>query len=480
MKPLAPFFALALIGCGGNSERSDDTPVTVSVIGEASLRGDPNSGALSTPQRVYLGATAQGLVRFDAAGQIEPALAERWIVIDDGRSFIFRLRNAEWSDGSRVTATQVVAALRRAIAPSTKNGLSPFIAVIDEIVEMTPSVIEVRLRSPRPDLLKLFAQPELSILAPNGKGSGPFRTMPSNKAGMVLEPVPFERELENLDVAPEHTVSVRGEPTARALARFGAGRSDLILGGTFADWPLVTAAAIAPANIKIDSATGLFGLVVTRREGLLATAAGRMVLSMAIDRKAITQSLNPNWKPVDTMLPEQLDSAAPPATVGWAAQSLEERRAAARTYVANYQRGRATPILLRIALPDGPGSKLLWAHLQVSFAAIGVQAERVSMDSTADLRLIDAVAPYDSGRWFVATACAPCGVQDRVDAARDAKNLPDRAAQIAAADAALTADAAFIPIAQPMRWSVVAMRLKTWQDNPRAWHPLNHLRTTAR
>jgi len=137
---------LALAACGGGAgQRRDDTAVVVSAIGAGSALADPDGGPLDPARRALLGATAQGLVRFDAAGQIEPGLAERWIVIDDGRSFIFRLRDdATWPDGTAVTAEEVVRTLRRVIAPRTRNALSPFLAVIDEIVEMEDgSVVEV-------------------------------------------------------------------------------------------------------------------------------------------------------------------------------------------------------------------------------------------------------------------------------------------------------------------------------------------------
>src|SRR3546814_14111024 len=52
-------------------------------------------------------APGQGLVAFDAQGEIEPALAERWIVEDEGKSYIFRLRKATWPDGEEITAEQV-------------------------------------------------------------------------------------------------------------------------------------------------------------------------------------------------------------------------------------------------------------------------------------------------------------------------------------------------------------------------------------
>ena len=127
-----------------------------------------------TPARLFADATAQGLVRFDAAGQIEPGLAERWIVIDDGISYIFRLRDAEWADGEPVTADQVVALAQAPAAPSSRNPLAPFLTAIDEIVEMTPQVIEVRLKRPRPDLLKLFAQPELALFRTGRQRQRPF------------------------------------------------------------------------------------------------------------------------------------------------------------------------------------------------------------------------------------------------------------------------------------------------------------------
>lgn len=481
MNRLLPLLALALAACGDSGRRKDDAPVTVSAIGGALRADDPSAGPLATPARVLLGATAQGLVRFDAAGQIEPGLAERWIVIDDGRSFIFRLREAQWSDGEPVTAAQVVRALRRAVAPGSRNALAPFLAVIDEIVEMTPQVIEVRLKRPRPDLLQLFAQPELAVVR-TGAGSGPFRIARSDGRGMLLRPVPDVPAADDAAPAPEETILLRGERAAVALSRFKDGQSDLILGGTFADWPIVGAAGLASANVRSDKALGLFGLAVARREGFLAEPTNRAAIAMALDREGLTETLDPDWAPVETLLPAQLDSAAPPARPEWAPLSLEARRTSARTTVAAWRRAQGAAPVLRIALPAGPGSTIVWAYFAEAMRAIGAEAVRVGASEEAELRLIDAVAPYDSGRWFVATACAPCGeaAAALVEAGRDAPDLPSRAGRIAEADAALTAEAAYIPIAQPFRWSIVALRLRAWQGNTRAWHPLNHLRNDTR
>ncbi|MDP5279153.1 ABC transporter substrate-binding protein [Sphingomonas sp. DG1-23] len=468
--------ALAAGGCS-SGQRKDDAPVVVSVIGGETKAADPSAGPLDSAERVLMGATAQGLVRFDAAGQIEPALAERWIVIDDGRSYIFRLREAYWPDGAPVTAAQVVRVLRRAAAPGSRNALAPFLAVIDEIVEMTPTVIEVRLKRPRPDLLKLFAQPELAVFRTGTlDGSGPFRALPAAR-GMLLRPIPDPGSDKGAP-EPEETVHLLGERAALALARFKARESDLILGGSFTDWPIVTQAEIAPANLHIEQPLGLFGLVVVAREGFLAEPGNRAAIAMAIDRAALTEAVRPGWTPAETLLPGQLDSAAPPTRPEWTPLAPDARRQTARDRVAAWRRTHPDPLTLRIALPAGPGATLVWAHLAEAMLGIGITPQRVGPEAAADLRLIDTIAPYDSGRWFVQTACLVCSDEARalIAAGREAIDLPSRAQRIAEADAALTAEAAYIPIAQPLRWSLVALRLGAWQGNARGWHPLNHLR----
>ena len=65
---LAAIALLALAGCGG-----DETgPVTVSAIGGQPRLANPNLEPLDPPSAFLIEAVAQGLVRFDANGEIEP------------------------------------------------------------------------------------------------------------------------------------------------------------------------------------------------------------------------------------------------------------------------------------------------------------------------------------------------------------------------------------------------------------------------
>ena len=464
--------ACALAGCG---PQADTGPVRVAAIGASPKLTDPSRGALAAPSRLLIDAVAEGLVRFDATGQIEPGLAERWIVTDGGMSYIFRIREARWADGAPVTSEQVAARLRRQIAPGSRNPLAPFLSAIDEIVAMTPQVIEVRLKRPRPDLLKLFAQPELALLQPgHGGGAGPMAAATAGAAPVLR----LLTDPDQTDGQPGdgHTargeVVLAGERASLAVARFVAGDAELVAGGSFADWPLVAAAEPPAAAVRIDPAVGLFGLSVVHRDGFLADPGHRAAIAQALDRAAIT-AVAAGWTSEERLLPEQLDSAAPPYAPAWAALPLDQRRAAAREVVAAWGK----PVRLRIALPAGAGATRLWSQLAAALAAIGIAAERVEPGEATDLKLVDAVAPYDSARWYLASACQPCGEDAlaKVLAARDAPTMAERGQRIAEADAALAADVPFIPLARPLRWSLVAPRLRAWQPNARAWHPLNHL-----
>ena len=88
----------------------------VLVIGEKPSFRDPAQQPLSASDEVLMAEIAQGLVRFDAGGNIVSGLAERWNVSDDGRSYIFRIATAQWPDGRKITAHQVVRALKRLLA----------------------------------------------------------------------------------------------------------------------------------------------------------------------------------------------------------------------------------------------------------------------------------------------------------------------------------------------------------------------------
>lgn len=468
---------LALAGC---SNASDKQPITMSVIGLKLQLTDPDRGPISGAAALMLGATAQGLVAFDADGQIEPALAERWIMTDDGMSIIFRIRRAQWADGRPVTSAEVAARLRAVSAPTSRNVLKPLLSGIDRIVGMTGQVIEIRLKVPQPDFLQLMAQPELAIFRTSPTvGSGPY-TVHSVRNGVTrLRLLPAIGETPSPEEQERSDIRVRSEKASMAIARFAAREIALVTGGGFADLALARAARPASSQFQLDPAYGLFGLAVAADSKALQDVNIRRALAMAIDRDRIVQLFGVSkWKPVQSLLPAQLDSAAPPAALEWVQLSRGDRIARARGYVS------AHPDLpeIRVSLPTGASARLLFAALADDWRRIGVRARLVGPNDPADLRLIDEVAPQSSALWYLSrVSCAhrvPCSEagEAALSAIASAAKSSDRSAAIAEADAAFASNQPYIPIALPLRWSLVGPQLTGWRASGFATHPLRHLR----
>ena len=161
-------FVLLLASCG-----SKDTVVDVVAIGPANSLFEAG-GRLSPAAQLLRGSTAEGLVGLDEQGRVTSAMAERWIVEDDGLSYIFRLRAGDWLDGGPITADSARTALRQALAALRGTPLALDLAGIEDIRVMTGRVVELRLSRPQPQLLQLLAQPELGLLR-KGLGGGPMK-----------------------------------------------------------------------------------------------------------------------------------------------------------------------------------------------------------------------------------------------------------------------------------------------------------------
>lgn len=477
----AALSSLSLAAC----KEPETGPVAVSAIGGEPRLVNPNLVPLDPPKGFLLDAVAQGLVRFDASGEIEPALAQRWTVSDDGLRYTFRLARAYWDDGERVTAEQVAARLRAVSSPSSRNPVKPLFGVVEEVVAMTDEVLEISLLSPRPNFLQLLAQPELAILR-EGKGAGPYRAEPQPGGAMLIAP-PRDRaegdeaaaEEEEQDLSDPPTL-LRGESAGRAVARFALGEADLVLGGRVGDLPLARAAGVPDNALAFDPVSGLFGLAFASDEGIFAETEARHALSMAIDRAALVSSLAvPGLQPRETLLPPAIPELPQPAPPPWSGVSPEDRRAAARRAIAALADER--PVTVRVSMPEGPGYRILFAHLRRDWARIGVRAERVGPEAAADLELVDAAAPVNFASWYLrrftceeSPVCDPA-VDEMIAAARIAPAARTRRALLANADRLLTDAGAFIPLAAPIRWSMVSPRLTAFRPNPFGRHPAGEL-----
>lgn len=469
--------ALLLGSCGSGQ----DGALPVVVMGDASALKE-RGPRFSPPAQLIRAATVEGLVSFDDQGRVVPALADRWIVTDQGQSYIFRLRDGTWPDGKRITADVAAAALRKTIAALKGTALGLDLAAIDEVRVMSDRVIELDLLAPVPELLTLLAQPELG-LPYEGRGLGPMASKAGDGGTRVM--TLMTPESRGLTKQPNfakraRALSITLANPAKAVALFNDGYADVLLGGKIDTVPLAGRIGLTRGNVQLDPVTGLFGLVVEQGDGFLADAANREALAMAIDRDALLASFNiGGWQSTTRIVSADVEDDL--GTIGerWQGMDVDQRRAQAAARVAAWKgAGRALPTL-NIAMPDGPGSSLVFDALRDGFARIGVAIRRVPESGRGDLRLIDVTARYGRATWFLnqlsctvqKAVCSPIG-DERVAEARRATDPQARAALLAEAEAEITAANGFIPIARPLRWSMVRSGTTGFARNPWGWHPL--------
>jgi len=134
-----------------------------------------------------------------------------------------------------------------------------------------------------------------------------------------------------------------------------------------------------------------------------------------------------------------------------------------------------------VFLPAGPGADILFNRLSIDWGALGLTVERANTASAADFRLIDAIAPSTSPAWFLRQfrcQVAPVCDQDAdalLAAARDSLIPAQRSALLGQAATRIDEGQLFIPLAAPIRWSLVSGRIQGFAGNRYARHTLTDL-----
>jgi peptide/nickel transport system substrate-binding protein len=368
--------------------------------------------------------------------------------------------------------------LRRMLASSSRDPLKDSLGAVSDVVAMTDRVIEIRLAQPRPQLLQLLAQPELGLVNEGG-GTGPF-SIERPKGSKALR---LTREIEQPDEErPEREqLDLAGASVSEALKAFAAGEADLVLGGTFADLPAARSANLARRALQFDPASGLFGLVPARSSGPIADPDIRLLLSQALDRESLVGAFGvPGLVSRATVLEPGLDSIPDPVPPAWVATPLADRHAALAAIAKRLFASEPAPTIT-VALPDGPGADLLFNRLSTDWGALGITVRRVGAKAPADLKLVDEVARSTSASWFVrqfrcpAVAICDDHLEELLKAARETAILPQRAALLQQAAAQIDDKELFIPIAAPIRWSLVSNRIAGFAGNRFAIHTLTEL-----
>lgn len=143
----------------------------------------------------------EGLVSYSAKGEIVPGAAQSWEISQDGKTYIFNLReNGKWSNGQKVVAEDFVYSLARALDPKTAAEYAPILDVIvgaeafrkgtDKnfasvgVKALSPLKLEVKLNNSTPYFLGMLRHNiAMPVHKPTVEKFGDKWTRPGNLVG---------------------------------------------------------------------------------------------------------------------------------------------------------------------------------------------------------------------------------------------------------------------------------------------------------
>lgn len=380
--------------------RADGLPVkggTFHMVIEAPKALDP-----ATVESVYdalpVGQIFNGLVALDPGLNVIPALADRWTISHDGRTYTFHLREGvRFHDGVPLTADDIVFSIRRILEPSharrsigasylqVVEGAAAFSAgrttKLAGINAVDPQTVRIHLERPYLSFLEVLAMDDLRVVPEHvvtamGEarfrktpiGTGPFRFGSWSGDSLTLRANP-----DYFGGAPflDEVVISFPRPDERdgGNARFLAGQTEIVEPSSDS-LPTLLADPGVEVHRYQDLSLSFMGLN-TGAPGLTDVRV-REAIAMAIDRKALAQLAPSNRREAQGILPPGLPGYSP------APKALPYDPAGARALLAQagHPGGRGLPaIRFYSAQTNGSSTAKTNELLKRNLAAIGINLD---------------------------------------------------------------------------------------------------------
>lgn len=394
--------------------------------------------ALGNSSSVIIDDLFVGLMTTGADGKIAYGLASSHEVSESGLLYTFYLReNALWSDGTPITAEDVLYSLRRLMDPATaaryagnlyfiKNaeavntGAAPVESLGVAMVDTRTVTIE--LERPVPYLLKVLAGNALTIVprqAIESHGlswSRPGKIVVNGAYNLVRWVANTEFVLKKNEtfwaadeVAIDQVKYLPTDDVGTGLKRFRAGELDIILGFPPEQYSFLKKAY--GDQINISSNLGLFYWVFNTEKAPFDKVEVRKALSLAIDREGIAEKLKSGL--VDAawgIVPPESEGYSPPEFDN-AKRSFSDRQALARELLAEAGFSRQKPLRVELRYDSKEDVRQIAVAVSAMWRQIGVEAELSASDFraiTSDIRKGDFdiiryqwYAPYDDPTTFL-------------------------------------------------------------------------------
>jgi oligopeptide transport system substrate-binding protein len=510
-----------LTGCQGQARRAACPAGQVCLeYGNESdpLSLDPQTSNLVIESRI-VGDLMVGLTTEAADGKAIPGMATSWETSADGLTWTFHLRQADWSDGTPVTADDFVYAYRRILDPKTasiyaylvtilkngqavNDGKAPLSAV--GAAAPDPHTLVLTLEHPAPYMPQLLMHQSFypvpkhvveklgeAWVRPGSYVSNGAYALAAWRLGDYVRVVKNPRFFDASHVCVDR---IDYYPTPDYVsAERRVQRGELDLNTVFQSNRLAHIREVMPgyARPALVLATGYLSFN-TRGVKALQDIRVRRALSEAIDREFITSKLQRAGQlPAYSFVPPGISNYAPGAALLWAAEPLAKRQIEARALLAQAGFSPGHPLKLELKVDNGSETLLLAQAMQADWRIVGVEVSIVQNEGQIafaayrnrdfQLGLMSWYADFDDPVTFLGLLKSNTGAQNYGDyknpaydtllAAADHEPDAVRRAQILRrAEQTMLDDEAMAPIAFTVSRSLVNPRVTSWVDNPLNYH----------
>ncbi|KZK86313.1 Periplasmic oligopeptide-binding protein precursor [Pseudovibrio sp. Ad46] len=351
----------------------------------------------------------EGLVAYNAKGEIIPGAAASWTVSDDGLTYTFKMRDdAKWSNGDPVLAGDFVYSLRRIMNPMTgakyANVLYPILnseAVNKGDMEgeklgvkaIDDKTLEIKLHAPTPYFIQLLAhQSGLPVHPASVEKFGSDFVKPANivtNGAFVLSsfvPNDAVTAVKNPyfhDAANVALDSVKFYPTedrGAALRRFQAGELD-----TNNDAPLEQIDFIRGTlgnQFKVAPYLGNYYYALNHESEAMKDPDIRQALSMAIDREFLAEDIwGGTMVAAYSLVPPGIDNYGEPAYAPWAETDLLDREEEAKKILESKGYNQSNPLKVEIRYNTSENHKNTAVAIADMWKPLGVEVSMLNTDT---------------------------------------------------------------------------------------------------
>ena len=445
----------------------------------------------------------EGLTRFNAAGQPEAGLAERWTVSADGKQWTFTLRSGlQFSDGTPLTARVFPAALARIRDENSGSPHGALFAVIDTIDTPDDRNVLVRLKNPFPQLPALLAHPAMAALpfhriAPLGEKWSADRPLVTSGAYRLTD-WKLNQQL-TLEANPRWH---GGKPVTprliwRPMDNMNAAMRLMLAGGADigSDYPPARHHWLKqnyPQLVRSVPFLGTYYFAFNTRKPPFNDVRVRRALALAVDREWIADKMvDAGNAPAWGLLPPGLGGGQG-ARTGLDSAPRAARLAEARRLLREAGYDMRRPLRFEIRFNSSTEHRRAAVAMATMWREIGVEAKLLNSESSlhfdslkrADFEFARSgwIADLPAPENFLAVHRSDAGAQNysgyanpAYDAALDAALAePDpkaRDMKMQTAEAILLADMPILPLYHYSSRALVQPHVTGWLDNAGHIHP---------